>query len=127
MPFSTRLAQAVQVIPLTCKVLSSVAISPPPILHGGIKMLKKKITPLGYNHFCNHSYPMNRLYSYLIGKNLITLFFYFLFNLIQTNLIMIKFYLRSEEHTSELQSRFDLVCRLLLEKKKNKYINKHYI
>src|SRR5437868_12013517 len=24
---------------------------------------------------------------------------------------------RSEEHTSELQSRFDLVCRLLLEKK----------
>src|SRR5699024_11987793 len=28
--------------------------------------------------------------------------------------------LRSEEHTSELQSRFDLVCRLLLEKKKRK-------
>src|SRR5699024_12597745 len=26
--------------------------------------------------------------------------------------------LRSEEHSSELQSRFDLVCRLLLEKKK---------
>src|SRR6266849_11186952 len=33
----------------------------------------------------------------------------------------------SEEHTSELQSRVDLVCRLLLEKKKNnknKYTNK---
>src|SRR5207249_10639633 len=30
-------------------------------------------------------------------------------------------YVRSEEHTSELQSRFDLVCRLLLEKKKKKY------
>src|SRR5438067_10718112 len=29
---------------------------------------------------------------------------------------------RSEEHTSELQSRFDLVCRLLLEKK-NLYIS----
>src|SRR5206468_12797775 len=28
--------------------------------------------------------------------------------------------LRSEEHTSELQSRSDLVCRLLLEKKKTK-------
>src|SRR5699024_12606910 len=28
-------------------------------------------------------------------------------------------YYRSEEHTSELQSRFDLVCRLLLEKKTN--------
>src|SRR5699024_12604607 len=30
---------------------------------------------------------------------------------------------RSEEHTSELQSRFDLVCRLLLEKKKYKRKN----
>src|SRR6266496_3373103 len=29
-------------------------------------------------------------------------------------------WVRSEEHTSELQSRRDLVCRLLLEKKKNK-------
>src|SRR2546422_4828215 len=28
---------------------------------------------------------------------------------------------RSEEHTSELQSRLHLVCRLLLEKKKNRY------
>src|SRR5699024_12135373 len=37
-------------------------------------------------------------------------------NSIKTNNI------RSEEHTSELQSRFDLVCRLLLEKKK---INTH--
>src|SRR5437868_9369971 len=34
-----------------------------------------------------------------------------------TNAVVI---LRSEEHTSELQSRFDLVCRLLLEKKKKK-------
>src|SRR5438874_9252795 len=31
---------------------------------------------------------------------------------------------RSEEHTSELQSRRDLVCRLLLEKKKKKTIKK---
>src|SRR5206468_12974439 len=30
---------------------------------------------------------------------------------------------RSEEHTSELQSRSDLVCRLLLEKKKRNNIN----
>src|SRR6266704_4382423 len=29
---------------------------------------------------------------------------------------------RSEEHTSELQSRFDLVCRLLLEKKKKERV-----
>src|SRR4051812_49932290 len=32
---------------------------------------------------------------------------------------------RSEEHTSELQSHVNLVCRLLLEKKNNIYINKH--
>src|SRR5699024_11357674 len=34
---------------------------------------------------------------------------------------------RSEEHTSELQSRFDLVCRLLLEKKNNTSIYIKYI
>src|SRR5438067_3900790 len=34
---------------------------------------------------------------------------------------------RSEEHTSELQSRFDLVCRLLLEKKKIKNKKERYI
>src|SRR2546422_8124789 len=32
-------------------------------------------------------------------------------------------YPRSEEHTSELQSRLHLVCRLLLEKKKNNSIH----
>src|SRR5206468_8933725 len=42
--------------------------------------------------------------------------------------------MRSEEHTSELQSRSDLVCRLLLEKKKTKRskeenvdVNRHYL
>src|SRR6266481_8509114 len=33
--------------------------------------------------------------------------------------------LRSEEHTSELQSQFHLVCRLLLEKKKKKKLSKY--
>src|SRR5438105_10415193 len=33
---------------------------------------------------------------------------------------------RSEEHTSELQSRVDLVCRLLLEKKKQKWAYCHH-
>src|SRR2546422_4184362 len=33
---------------------------------------------------------------------------------------------RSEEHTSELQSRLHLVCRLLLEKKKNKTDSNYY-
>src|SRR5690606_40448487 len=32
---------------------------------------------------------------------------------------------RSEEHTSELQSRENLVCRLLLEKKKNRRTGEH--
>src|SRR3954449_10790735 len=40
-------------------------------------------------------------------------------------------YIRSEEHTSELQSHSHLVCRLLLEKKKNKkqtdtIVNRNY-
>src|SRR5690349_23150611 len=35
--------------------------------------------------------------------------------------------LRSEEHTSELQSRRDLVCRLLLEKKKKKKKPQHQL
>src|SRR5688572_31546025 len=34
--------------------------------------------------------------------------------------------LRSEEHTSELQSQSNLVCRLLLEKKKKKKLNMLY-
>src|SRR2546430_13188586 len=36
-------------------------------------------------------------------------------------------FLRSEEHTSELQSQSNLVCRLLLEKKKkdNRYVPEH--
>src|SRR5690242_21333590 len=33
---------------------------------------------------------------------------------------------RSEEHTSELQSHVNLVCRLLLEKKKEKHIKKNH-
>src|SRR5256885_7324623 len=34
--------------------------------------------------------------------------------------------IRSEEHTSELQSPCNLVCRLLLEKKNNKISTSHY-
>src|SRR3989442_11153568 len=42
-------------------------------------------------------------------------------NSVGTNLVTVD---RSEEHTSELQSRPHLVCRLLLEKKKKKRDNK---
>src|SRR5438034_7409011 len=37
---------------------------------------------------------------------------------VDSNLVAVHTYDRSEEHTSELQSHSDLVCRLLLEKKK---------
>src|SRR5437867_12855166 len=37
---------------------------------------------------------------------------------IASKIMVLSAYLRSEEHTSELQSPYDLVCRLLLEKKK---------
>src|SRR2546430_13419080 len=37
---------------------------------------------------------------------------------IQCVLQQVEFFIRSEEHTSELQSQSNLVCRLLLEKKK---------
>src|SRR5438034_5650370 len=50
------------------------------------------------------------------------------FNQRQTELVHVGV-IRSEEHTSELQSHSDLVCRLLLEKKKKKatrYVKKHY-
>src|SRR2546430_10727911 len=35
-------------------------------------------------------------------------------------------FLRSEEHTSELQSQSNLVCRLLLEKKKNNQLHRSH-
>src|SRR5207302_7992908 len=41
--------------------------------------------------------------------------------LVQAAVALPVFLVRSEEHTSELQSRENLVCRLLLEKKKKKH------
>src|SRR5688572_32480791 len=42
---------------------------------------------------------------------------------VRTRRLQGKAALRSEEHTSELQSQSNLVCRLLLEKKKNYKLN----
>src|SRR2546428_9211767 len=39
--------------------------------------------------------------------------------------LLARYLMRSEEHTSELQSRSDLVCRLLLEKKKRNETRTH--
>src|SRR5699024_11950823 len=71
--------------------------------------------------------PIFEMYATLFSLSVSILMFIFP-NMLQpdTNLytwmlkIMPQFmwaFSRSEEHTSELQSRFDLVCRLLLEKK----------
>src|SRR5207253_4548379 len=43
----------------------------------------------------------------------------------RTDLAVLRLKDRSEEHTSELQSRGHLVCRLLLEKKKDTYLQLH--
>src|SRR5689334_24118622 len=43
-----------------------------------------------------------------------------LFNFRHNHYCTGQIHIRSEEHTSELQSQFHLVCRLLLEKKKKK-------
>src|SRR5699024_11335380 len=66
------------------------------------------------NNFCTRRHPHDLAYMMniiWIGHSYFIMFYLVIFNKIS----------RSEEHTSELQSRFDLVCRLLLEKKKNKY------
>src|SRR5699024_12003325 len=59
--------------------------------------------PVKYYRFL---FKLVKLYKYLLGSR----------NALQDYACKDAF-TRSEEHTSELQSRFDLVCRLLLEKK----------
>src|SRR5690606_40320451 len=49
---------------------------------------------------------------------LITGFRSFYWLMVFLTILMIVYLMRSEEHTSELQSRENIVCRLLLEKKK---------
>src|SRR5438874_9451273 len=56
-------------------------------------------------------FPYTTLFRSLIEKEIFL-------NFSRWNVLAIWIFLRSEEHTSELQSRRDLVCRLLLEKKK---------
>src|SRR5699024_11795502 len=64
------------------------------------------------------------LRAFITNKIYLQLFLYvfsvlsFLHNIEITHIHIETSHSRSEEHTSELQSRFDLVCRLLLEKKK---------
>src|SRR5207248_9189297 len=55
--------------------------------------------------------------SRLLGTSTLTLIVFVLVGYIGTSAF---YFFKSEEHTSELQSPYDLVCRLLLEKKKKK-------
>src|SRR5438105_8055200 len=59
-------------------------------------------------------FPYTTLFRSLVGSGIVL---GFCFNVARTLLLS---WQRSEEHTSELQSRVDLVCRLLLEKKKKR-------
>src|SRR5699024_11410622 len=70
-----------------------------------------------------HSFPTRRSSDLFLDilsfsrKSLSTIVGVIMFFYVLLNLEKIVKPSRSEEHTSELQSRFDLVCRLLLEKK----------
>src|SRR5699024_12844774 len=89
-------------------------------LHDALPIFRQKIDVPEDALLCHPAYPLNpdakdaivaanqpkrKLYHNCSGKHL-------------GMIALAKVIGRSEEHTSELQSRFDIVCRLLLEKKK---------
>src|SRR5436190_13985381 len=59
----------------------------------------------------------------IVGTNVLWFALIILFLYVTLSVLRDLPFWRSEEHTSELQSHSDLVCRLLLEKKKNKQYN----
>src|SRR5260370_28665269 len=61
------------------------------------------------------------LYQLRRGRSRIDEFFAIVFSVLIASGLTLGATLRSEEHTSELQSHLNLVCRLLLEKKKKKH------
>src|SRR5699024_12682997 len=80
----------------------------------------RRSSDLGHNIDCFGFLIMLYLLN-LLFFCLLTLFMILLFLLILPVSDFFELF-RSEEHTSELQSRFDLVCRLLLEKKNKSFI-----
>src|SRR5699024_11961525 len=73
---------------------------------------------LYFGYLCKSTQPLQkRLLRYLVSiSSSCHLIFQSLFPGLIDEAWRLTGSLRSEEHTSELQSRFDLVCRLLLEK-----------
>src|SRR5699024_12717504 len=75
--------------------------------------------PIFLHFLMNHKFPKwSAIIIIFALMGLLIWLFYILIAPIVTQQVNSLIDNRSEEHTSELQSRFDLVCRLLLEKKK---------
>src|SRR5699024_11482892 len=83
-------------------------------LHDALPILKVALSPI----LCCSRGFFDIKYIYIHFDKTFHISWYFvIFIPCGLGYILIKY--RSEEHTSELQSRFDLVCCLLLEKKNN--------
>src|SRR2546422_4828811 len=93
-----------------------------PFLSQGLLPWLERIVPIGV--------PVEIISS---GSSVITLLsFEIISSILRTMFDVIESWrtsnmVRSEEHTSELQLRLHLVCRLLLEKKKKRYILIYYL
>src|SRR5699024_12756558 len=97
---------SVPVVPSCCSITPSLRIAPRLHLPSFLALLRPRPTPT--------LFPYTTLFrSPTLGASKVHLQIY-----CHRSAALNSLFLRSEEHTSELQSRFDLVCRLLLEKKK---------
>src|SRR5690625_6229242 len=63
--------------------------------------------------------PWTNMYEFATTSTVIVMLLFLLISIRRRELRALGTFVRSEEHTSELQSRGHLVCRLLLEKKKS--------
>src|SRR5699024_11779840 len=80
-------------------------------LHDALPILEERAVEIGEYIVQYHSTVRQTAKQFGVSKSTVH-------KDVTQRLLQINPVLRSEEHTSELQSRFDLVCRLLLEKKK---------
>src|SRR5690625_6643904 len=76
--------------------------------------MHKILIAINWKSILNHHNMNGKMLSNIMAKMEVN----YLVNLSKMKKFLLRYQLRSEEHTSELQSRDELVCRLLLEKKK---------